>query len=417
MGEFRFATVVVAAAIATAADSVAALARSFGPKPRYVLLALGGIAALSAVPNQVKRVIAFAGNPPTPFGDVGRNTVSRFDAYARILGLKSASLMVPDVGAPLLTSSLTIYDLAGLTEPDILFALKADTVYWRWEHPEFYELVFERLKPTFISTGGFWTMVAGLENDPRFVRDYVAIHSFDDRYVKDSSGKTERSGDFVRRDVAGQDGVARLRKEYQPPAQPDAFVWRVIDSLHPLDSEEALRKAATDATVLDPEARPGCTAPGCRPNVKRAASVLARLVQRAPGELNAWLLLGQALEDGGRAFEARPVWEKVRQLAQATHNAAAQAEAASRLEDPADRMLMTTGLAALYESANYPRAIALFRQLLAMVPRHYGATYQLARALTRARLDARQAWRDVLALAEASQDQNLIMDAKKHLGE
>jgi len=63
-------------------------------------------------------------------------------------------------------------------------------------------------------------------------------------------------------------------------------------------------------------------------------------------------------------------------------------------------------------------AVAHFRKALEVNPTHYGATFQLARALDRAgrRDEAKQQWQRVLQLAEPISDQPIIDEARARLG-
>jgi hypothetical protein len=200
-----------------------------------------------------------------------------------------------------------VYDAAGLCEPDVIRTLKKGTPVWLDAHPEFYDHVFEELRPTFISTHHFWTLVTAFDDDPRFARDYVAIDAYEDAYVKRVFGRRLRSGDFVRRDALASFGaLERLRASYRPPPRPDPFVFRLADAAQPpAGDDEAvaqLRAAASQARYQDD-------------NPHRAATLLARLLARAPGDLEAAFQRASALDDAARPEEARREWERVRDLA------------------------------------------------------------------------------------------------------
>lgn len=92
--------------------------------------------------------------------------------------------------------------------------------------------------------------------------------------------------------------------------------------------------------------------------------------------------------------------------------AGAAGSSAQALDPAADEV--NAGLAA----ADASDAVAHFRKALALNPSHYGATYQLARALDRAgkRDEARQQWERVLRLAEQAGDQPLVETARTRLG-
>ena len=80
--------------------------------------------------------------------------------------------------------------------------------------------------------------------------------------------------------------------------------------------------------------------------------------------------------------------------------------------------LMQAGLDALYKQARPSDAAALFRQVLARNPDHYGATLQLAKALDRAGKpeEALPVWRKMLAMAEAAGDAETIQTVRTRLG-
>ncbi|MCI0413036.1 hypothetical protein L0222_09575 [bacterium] len=113
-----------------------------------------------------------------------------FEKYAAALGLKEASLLTPDVGAPMYYLNLRIYDLAGLTDKTIARTLgKQQTV--------FYDYVFERTKPTFIRAHSWWAYKADFYSDPRFLRDYIAI----EEHMTQVNRVNVPSGEYVRKDA------------------------------------------------------------------------------------------------------------------------------------------------------------------------------------------------------------------------
>lgn len=71
-----------------------------------------------------------------------------------------------------------------------------------------------------------------------------------------------------------------------------------------------------------------------------------------------------------------------------------------------DSVAMDAGLTALYRAGDLREAVACFRLVLARKPAHYGATFQLAKALDVAGLtaDATVQWRRMLTLASAARD-------------
>ncbi|MCC6524982.1 MAG: hypothetical protein IT373_20160, partial [Polyangiaceae bacterium] len=424
MGEHRFATAAIATSLVTLVLASFALVPR---RPRHVALGWA-FAAVLALFELAPRLVRFAAHPPTPYADVVRQS-RRFDAYADALGLEAGSILTADIGGALMESRLAVYDAAGLTEPEIVRTLKRGTPIWYYDHPLFYDWVLDTVRPTFVTTRKFWTNVTALEQDPRFLRDYVAIDAYPDAYVARVYGRSLRSGDFVRREAlthgtgaaAGGEAEAldRLRA-VRSPERPDPFVVRLADGLGLGDAPgpdappEELRRAATLARLE-------------RNDPDRAATLLGRLLARVPGDRRALAELGEALDDAGRSGEARVAG---RRLLTAAHGDAARdrelvARARARLgldegspPEAEQRRLVALGLEALYTRRDAEAAIALFGRVLAENPTHYGATFQLAKALELAgrEQEARAAWGKVLEMAEGYGDAATAAEARSHLG-
>lgn len=130
----------------------------------------------------------FANNPIVPMRDVARDFGERFNKYADKLGLKDASLLVPDVGGTLYTSKLKVFDLAGLCDSTIAHSIGKNQAV-------FFDYVFDTIKPTFIHTHYPWDGLARLDDDARFRRDYVPINEEWDEALQ------VFNGDYVRKDV------------------------------------------------------------------------------------------------------------------------------------------------------------------------------------------------------------------------
>jgi hypothetical protein len=181
----------------------------------------GGLAAVGlSLVLFAPRTVLFAAAPTVPFEEVIWKFGLRFNRFADLLGLRQASILLPDVGGTLWISRLRVYDLAGLIDPVIARTLD--------KNPEaFYDYVFERAKPTFIHTHHYWTLKAGFDYDPRFARDYVPLFDFvEPAVVQRAGGDPLRSGDFVRRDaIQGKDAaLAEIRAElteYYKKARPE----------------------------------------------------------------------------------------------------------------------------------------------------------------------------------------------------
>ena len=410
MAEYRFGTLAVAFSIVAAASAVVDLAGEARPAYRLPVALAGAALAASVVWQGLPRLVRFAENPTIPYADVERRA-RRLDGYADLLGLRGGSVLLPDVGATLFVSKLTVYDLAGLCEPEVIRTLKAGTPVWRFHAPEFHDWVFGAVKPTFISTHKFWTRVAALEDDPRFARDYVGVDAYDDPYVAAVYGRQMHGGDFVRRDaLASPADLDRLRG-YRAPPRPDPFVDRIEAALGagPPRALPALRKVADDALTR-----------ASLPDPNRAASLYARALTLSPGDLDVSQDLALALDAAARPDEARAAWTSVLSLAKARGDRPRLAAATARL-DPGtvEAAMMEQGLVALRLQNDAPRAADIFRAILARNPTHYGARYQLARALDAAGRtgDAAVVWAEVLRAAEAIGDTNTIAEVRTRLGQ
>lgn len=413
MGEYRFATPAVFASLVAAIVASEAISRDcFAGRYRRVvmtLVALGTTAILFTV--YLPRIARFAGNPPTPYADVERQYALKYNVYADVLGLAKGSILIADAGATLMDSRLTVYDAAGLFEPDVVRTLKRGSPTWYSDHPQFFDWTFETIRPTFIVTRGFWSYVPWFEKDPRFSRDYVAIDAFEDDYVQRVYGVTLRSGDFVRRDALASPGaLARLQAGYHPPPRAEPLVYRVEAAL---GIGDPFGLQATDAEL---RAQAG---QNLWPNPQHAAALYAQLVARRPDDLDAVTDLAAALDAAGRTDEARPAWMRALQLAKVRGDAAQIARSSARLEGvirsvaeevELEKRLMQVGLDALYTRNDPERAISVFREILAHNATHYGATYQLAAALERVgRIDeARAMWPRVLEMARSYGDTSTI---------
>jgi hypothetical protein len=164
------------------------------PRGRWVAAVLAAVALLGSGSAWFGAAREFRAAPTAPLCLVAQNTGRAFNDYARIVAVPGASLLAPDLGGAALTSDLRLVDLAGLADRRIaaLWAV-GDRVRLRDE-------VFDRARPTFVTSNGDWSQLTGLLDDPRLRRDYVEI-------VTSPSGVT----DFVRRDAVGPDTLAALR--------------------------------------------------------------------------------------------------------------------------------------------------------------------------------------------------------------
>jgi len=84
-----------------------------------------------------------------------------------------------------------------------------------------------------------------------------------------------------------------------------------------------------------------------------------------------------------------------------------------------DEIRMRLGLEALNQRHDPAAAVEQFRQVLQHTPTHYGATFQLAKALDAAGKpdEARQWWEKMLAMARAVPDPDTAAVAQRRLGQ
>ncbi|HEX6764706.1 MAG TPA: tetratricopeptide repeat protein, partial [Polyangiaceae bacterium] len=329
MGEYRFATPAVAMAWVTTAALAPELLEILPSwaKRRPVVLGVSGVLAAVVAFSAATRLVRFAENPPTPYAAVERQYAGRFDAYAQALGVERGSILIADAGATLFASKLTVYDIAGLTEPAVLRTLRMGTPVWHYRHPKFYDWVFEEIRPTFVVTHAFWTNVTALEQDPRFARDYVAIDSFADRYVKAAFGRDLHSGEFVRRDaLRTPGGLEAMRKSYAFPPFTEPLPFRLADRF------EAFRRGPPEVEEL--RRRAELAASTAKPNPNRAAALYRRLLTSRPDDLGAREALAVVLDRAGRSGEAHDEWLSALVEADRRPDPALAERARARLGDP-----------------------------------------------------------------------------------
>jgi len=185
-------------------------------QPRRLLL--GASIALVIVAGSLlmfsQRSVNYANQPYVPFERVAERYGFRFNDYARRLDIEQGSILLPDVGGTLYYSNLAVYDLAGLVDRTIAKSLHFPKSR---EQSDFFDYVFEEVKPTFIHTHGKWAWIADLDEDIRFRRDYVALGESIDQWIKEKHGEALYSGDYIRKDaiVGKADILNQLRVELQ----------------------------------------------------------------------------------------------------------------------------------------------------------------------------------------------------------
>ncbi|MBK9063348.1 MAG: hypothetical protein IPL89_09160 [Acidobacteria bacterium] len=126
------------------------------------------------------------------------------------------------------------------------------------------------------------------------------------------------------------------------------------------------------------------------------------------------------MDRSGKPAQAQPYWEKSLAMAAAIKDETTADTARKRLGLPGpspEDAAMKAGLAALYEKKDAVAAAGDFRRVLEMDPNHYGATFQLAKALDQAGnpAESRPFWEKALKMAEGYKDAETVKVAKERL--
>ncbi|MGH3875587.1 MAG: hypothetical protein ACRDSK_00970 [Actinophytocola sp.] len=183
MGALRFATPVWPLAALTAAIAVEAMAHRTAVRGRAVL-AVCTVTACAITALTWQKDIARASRGPTVPLCVVADQSRAYNEYARILGGRDASVLLPDIGGTALTSRLRVVDVAGLADRRV-------AEYWSdRDMAGLRDHVFGRLRPTIIHVHGGWATRTGLLADSRMDADYVVVHRYSSTGV-----------DLVRRDA------------------------------------------------------------------------------------------------------------------------------------------------------------------------------------------------------------------------
>jgi tetratricopeptide (TPR) repeat protein len=173
------------------------------------------------------------------------------------------------------------------------------------------------------------------------------------------------------------------------------------------ETPDALMKSGVDSLYAksDPEA---------------AAKAFRKVLAKNPEHYGANFQLAVALDRAGKPEEARPLWEKSLVMAEAIKDEKTADAARKRLGQPGpsrEDAAMKAGLSAFYDQKNAAVAIVEFRKVLEMNPNHYGATFQLAKALDQAGkpAEARPLWEKALKMADGFKDAETAKMARERL--
>lgn len=151
-----------------------------------------------------------------------------------------------------------------------------------------------------------------------------------------------------------------------------------------------------------------------------AADTFRSVLKMNPDHYGARYQLAKSLDLSGKPTEARPIWSSVMETAQSINDTATLTFVKARLaeQDTVSQVaMMNMGLDKLYRKNDAPGAVDAFKQILAKNPQHYGANFQLAKALDQAGKpdEARVYWQKSLTMAQAIKDQQTMDIAKARL--
>lgn len=168
MPQYRFATPVWPLTALATAIAAAHLVPQLAVRARAALAVVVVIAGTLAGIAWWQDHHEFATGPTVPLCVVVQQA-QEYDGYARILGVRDGTVLLPDIGGTALAGDLRVADVVGLA--DKRFAEF-------WNHKDMAGLrdyVFTELKPTVIHIHGSWAAATGLLNDPRMTADYIVV--------------------------------------------------------------------------------------------------------------------------------------------------------------------------------------------------------------------------------------------------
>jgi hypothetical protein len=194
---FRFATPVWPLGTVAAVVAAARVLPRLGRVPLTAAVAVATVAVVAAVTVWVPITRTFRAGPTVPMCVVAQNTGLSFDGYAAQLGLRTGTLVAPDIGGAALTSRLRIVDLAGLADKQVARFWAADDMAGLRTY------LFEVVRPDFITSHSGWSRHTGLTADPRLAAGYVLVSA---------PSTTPSNDEWVRRDLVARPGqLAELR--------------------------------------------------------------------------------------------------------------------------------------------------------------------------------------------------------------
>jgi tetratricopeptide (TPR) repeat protein len=180
--------------------------------------------------------------------------------------------------------------------------------------------------------------------------------------------------------------------------------------------------AATDSTAEDKAMAVGLDQLYQANDPISAASSFRQVLSGNPTHYGAHFQLAKSLDLSGHPDSARLVWNKFLPMAEAIKDTASISIVQARLAQPdtaSHEALMNAGLSLLYKQQppNPAGAADYFRRIIARNATHYGAHFQLARALDASgkSAEAREIWIKVLGMATAIKDASTADTARARL--
>jgi hypothetical protein len=139
------------------------------------------------------RLKIFKQIPTVPFTLV-YDRAEKINQLAEMAGLINYSVLQPDAGGSLWLNKYTLIDLGGLTDPVISRTLNTNPV-------KFLNYVFDERKPSFIEIHASWSKRSAIQNDTRFLNNYVSLCSKQDSSFHLADGTPIIAGIFIRKDL------------------------------------------------------------------------------------------------------------------------------------------------------------------------------------------------------------------------
>ncbi|MEU6001500.1 hypothetical protein ABZ837_27190 [Streptomyces sp. NPDC047197] len=199
MALYRFATPVWVLAATAFALAAAVVWRAERPRARALVGCAVAGALLLSVTGQAAQDRRFVQRPTLSMCFVAERYGHTFNAYARYLGLRDATVALPDLGGTLLTSRLRVVDVAGLTDRRVADAYAAgDPAALR-------AYVLHEVRPELLHVHAAWTVKSGLTPPRLAAAGYVPLY-------REGNG-----GDFVRADAVRDPArITALRERVKP---------------------------------------------------------------------------------------------------------------------------------------------------------------------------------------------------------